>query len=167
MIRGLLQRVWELPWPSRLRRISTALLYFPPVQSLLFPRYHVGVVGLFSDANGHLLLLRHTYRSEHPWGLPGGFLEHGEQPDAAIAREMREEAGANVAGVRLWRVYTEPGRPLVNVVFCGQVSAMEFTPGPEVSESGFFSPDRLPHVLPDQASLIAQWAEERASALIP
>jgi 8-oxo-dGTP diphosphatase len=42
-----------------------------------------------------VLLTRHSARGPHPgtWTLPGGGLEHGEPPAAAVAREVLEETG--------------------------------------------------------------------------
>lgn len=53
-------------------------------------RVSVGACALVLDAHGRLLLARHTYR-KRPWGLPGGLIGRNEQPDAALARELREE----------------------------------------------------------------------------
>lgn len=41
-----------------------------------------------------VLLIRDSYKN---WGFPKGHLEHGESPDAAAVREVREETG--LAGV--------------------------------------------------------------------
>lgn len=53
------------------------------------------------DEQDKYLLL---YRNNHPYfgndpDLPGGTLEVGEQPLAAMIREVREEAGIDVSGV--------------------------------------------------------------------
>jgi 8-oxo-dGTP diphosphatase len=42
-----------------------------------------------------VLLTRNSPRGPHPglWNLPGGGIEHGEQPRDAVAREMAEETG--------------------------------------------------------------------------
>ena len=42
-----------------------------------------------------VLLTRNSARGPHPgrWSLPGGGVEHGEQPAATVAREVEEETG--------------------------------------------------------------------------
>ena len=42
-----------------------------------------------------VLLTRNSARGPHPgtWTLPGGGVDHGEPPAAAVAREVREETG--------------------------------------------------------------------------
>ena len=44
---------------------------------------------IFNDA-GKVLLLKHRFRAGSGWGLPGGFLEAGEQPVEALKRELWE-----------------------------------------------------------------------------
>lgn len=39
------------------------------------------------------------------WYVPGGSLEHGESPEEAVRREIREETGLEVAEARLFRVW--------------------------------------------------------------
>jgi 8-oxo-dGTP pyrophosphatase MutT (NUDIX family) len=59
----------------------------------LHPR--VRGVGVFVRHQDRVLLVRSTYQSW--WGLPGGRVDRREEPRAAAARELREEAGLSVA----------------------------------------------------------------------
>jgi ADP-ribose pyrophosphatase YjhB (NUDIX family) len=53
-----------------------------------------------TDEAGHVLLLQHRYRPGFQkgggWGIPGGFIQPREQPEAAVRRELREEIGLEI-----------------------------------------------------------------------
>src|ERR1043165_7616537 len=51
----------------------------------------LGVHALIVDAEGKVLLARHSYMTG--WSLPGGGVGRGEAPIAALLRELREELG--------------------------------------------------------------------------
>lgn len=61
-------------------------------------RRRVGAYGIARDDQGRVLLVRSSIRSNHPgtWFLPGGGLEHGEDPVAGVIREFVEETGLTV-----------------------------------------------------------------------
>ncbi|MEW5959629.1 MAG: NUDIX hydrolase [Chloroflexota bacterium] len=63
---------------------------------LLVPRQHVGAVGAVFNEQGQVLLVKHVFRPFYPWGLPGGWLERGEDPVQAVQRECQEELGLRV-----------------------------------------------------------------------
>jgi len=73
--------------------------------------------------NGRILLI---YRKNAPvgWALPGGFVEYGETVEQAVRREMQEETGLELEGLKQFRVYSDPGRDprghCVSVVFSAQ-----------------------------------------------
>ncbi|HET6531994.1 MAG TPA: NUDIX domain-containing protein [Actinoplanes sp.] len=58
----------------------------------------IGAYGLLRDAHGRVLLTRNSAASDFPgrWSLPGGGVEQGEHPDAAVVREVGEETGLEV-----------------------------------------------------------------------
>lgn len=70
------------------------------------PTIHV-VAGVITDTRGRVLLARRAPGSELAglWEFPGGKLEPGEAPEAALSRELEEELGIRV----------EPGAPLMTV----------------------------------------------------
>lgn len=65
------------------------------------------VCGVIEDGNGRLLACRRPpgKRLAGLWELPGGKLEHGESPAAALRRELHEELAVEV----------EVGAPLATV----------------------------------------------------
>jgi 8-oxo-dGTP pyrophosphatase MutT (NUDIX family) len=52
------------------------------------------------DDAGRVLFVRHTYGDRATWELPGGGMRRREAPEAAVRREMREELGIALAGLR-------------------------------------------------------------------
>lgn len=83
---GLLGHVWRRG-PRFLRHAVLALTQ---------RSYTAGVVGLVPNKDDAVLVLRHRFRVPYAWGLPGGYLESGETPNQAFARELREETGIEV-----------------------------------------------------------------------
>ena len=52
--------------------------------------YRVAVKALIRDEEGKILLIK---EKSDKWDLPGGGLNHGEEPEAGLARELKEEVG--------------------------------------------------------------------------
>jgi 8-oxo-dGTP diphosphatase len=59
--------------------------------------------------DGAVLLTRISPRGAHPgsWTLPGGGIDHGESPRAAVLREVREECGVECAVSELVAVHDD------------------------------------------------------------
>jgi 8-oxo-dGTP diphosphatase len=69
----------------------------------LRPARRIGAYGVLRDAAGRVLLARSSELSDvaGTWYLPGGGVEHGEDPATTVVREMAEETGLGVAVERL------------------------------------------------------------------
>ncbi|MFL6239563.1 MAG: NUDIX hydrolase [Actinomycetes bacterium] len=71
------------------------------------PANRVACAGaVIHDDQGRLLLVLRAHEpSQGLWSLPGGRVEAGESPQAAVAREVREETGLEVTvGPALCRI---------------------------------------------------------------
>ena len=75
--------------------------------------FRAGVGAVVVDA-GRILVLRRKGARDSAWQLPQGGVEAGEDPEAAIYRELREETGLERAQLRLlssageWLAYELP-----------------------------------------------------------
>lgn len=104
----------------------------------------IGTSGvLVNQYNQVLLILRDDTRT---WAPPGGALMPHELPDAATAREVREESGLIVMPVRLVSVHFTPFQPIPLLGFtfrCIQRGG-ELQPSEESPRVGFFAANELP-----------------------
>src|SRR5215210_7235813 len=148
MLKGLLARVWRGS-PRFVRRASVLLTQ---------PRFTVTAGVVVSDEGGRVLLLRHVLRRGSGWGIPGGFLNAGEQPEEAIRRELREETGLELDGVELAFVRSLPHVRQVEVIFRGRMCAAAvggLSKNFEIDRAEWFARDALPEGLGrDQRRLI-------------
>lgn len=149
MLRELLAVLWRGA-PKLVRRGGVWLTQ---------PRFAVtaGAVVL-DDETGRVLLLRHVFRKGDAWGVPGGFLRKGEQPDEAIRRELCEETGIELGRVELVFVRTHRRPQQIEVIFRGHVNASAVKPRAEnfeIRRAEWFDPAALPAELGrDQRRLI-------------
>jgi ADP-ribose pyrophosphatase YjhB (NUDIX family) len=115
----------------------------------------VGAVVL--DERGRVMLLKHEFRTGSGWGIPGGFLEKGEQPLEALRRELREEVGVELDTAEIAHVRTLNPPQQVEIHFRCRVRGAEgATPqSMEINSVGWFAPDALPSELSqDQRRII-------------
>ena len=101
------------------------------------------------DAAGRVLLGR---RGIEPyfgfWDTPGGFVQRGESLEQAVQRELREEAGVEIAVGRLIGtfpdMYGDTGEATINAFFECRLLSGDPQPDDDVAELAWFEPDALP-----------------------
>lgn len=118
-------------------------------------RFTVTAGAIITNREGRVLLLHHRFRPGSGWGIPGGFIKRGEQPDEALRRELREEVGLEIEDPKLFRTRAFRKARQVEIVFrCrarGETEQLSF----EIKRLAWFDPNELPKELPrDQAKLI-------------
>nr|UXE45259.1 RNA pyrophosphohydrolase [uncultured bacterium] len=132
-----------MPW---LRRLSPILQPLYRVYARLSRGMTLGVRGVVLNAAGEVLLVEHTYMTG--WHLPGGGVELGETTEAALARELVEEAGVAVVGrPTLITVHSNLATFRGDHVLLYRVeawTACQATSRGEILQVGWFSPQALP-----------------------
>jgi ADP-ribose pyrophosphatase YjhB (NUDIX family) len=121
------------------------------------PRFMVTVGAVVVGDGGRVMLLNHEFRTGSGWGIPGGFMEAGEQPLETLRRELREEIGVELDAAELVSVRTLKRPQQVEIHFrCRVRDAMNASPqSMEINSVGWFDPDELPPELPqDQRRII-------------
>lgn len=121
----------------------------PHCNFVYFEDPKVAVAGLVTH-NGQVLLVRRAVRPRRGfWSLPSGFVEAGEMPDEALARELREETGLLVAVGKLLQIEPLSSERKQGIVLIYQATMMvnqpcQPFPADDVMEAVWFSPDAIP-----------------------
>lgn len=118
-------------------------------------RFAVTAGAIITDNEGRVLLLKHRFRPSPGWGMPGGFIEEGEQPEEALRRELREEVELEVKDVKLFttRAFNEPKQ--IEILFTARAIDNTERLSFEIQKAAWFVLSELPKELPeDQAELI-------------
>ncbi len=154
-------------WRRRLRRSSLGLLQYLPnpcVSRLMWwtQAKFLVAVAVVAFRQNEVLLLRHSYRTRHPWGVVTGYVGYGETLEEAGIREFYEETG--------YRLAEAAALALVDLRFVGRHhleavyrvrSNLDLGQGlgpssdGEIERGTWQAVDRLPEdLLPDQRRLI-------------
>jgi len=125
------------------------------VSALVQKRFAVTVAGMLFDDEGRILLLEHVFRPDQGWGVPGGFIVKGEQPEDGLRRELREEVSIEIDQLKLLFVRTLDTPGQVEIYFRARVIGDPKPSSFEIKQARWFRLDQLPPELSqDQQKLI-------------
>ena len=109
----------------------------------LDPKLAVGTI--IHDEHDRVVLVRRAIEPGYgKWVFPGGYVDRGEQLQAAALREAREETGLEVRLDRLLDIYSYPGHVPVIVVYAATMIGGCLGCDDEGLEARFFEPDEIP-----------------------
>lgn len=120
----------------------------PQCPFVLYQNPASAAAGVVLDADRRVLLVRRAippFRGS--WALPAGYQELDEDAPSAAVREIREEAGIEVAVVRLLDLLFIPDdarKPVNLAVYLCRPLARELAPGSDVIAADWFDLERLP-----------------------
>jgi 8-oxo-dGTP diphosphatase len=125
---------------------------------LAHTRFTVTAGAVIFNDKGEVLLLKHRFRAGSGWGLPGGFMEKGEQPIDALRRELREEIALEVDDVKVFAARSFKKPKQVEVLFRARANAQVKSQTVEVERAEWFAIDALPQGLPRDQRLYIERA---------
>ncbi len=105
-------------------------------------KFTVSAAGVITNDAGEVLLLEHLLRPVSGWGVPGGFLERGEQPEAAFRREIREETGLELRDITIYRARTL--RRHIEIIFTAKSVGEPKIASKEILSFGWFTAETIP-----------------------
>lgn len=148
------------------RRLVYRLAGHLPFRAKLFlnrianSTFLVGMLAVVRNADGEVLIVRHTYRPTVPYGVPSGWLKRGEPLAEAMRREIAEETSLDVEFKRVLAVESCERPTRLDVWLEYGFRGGEFRASAEVSEARFCPLDRLPPLLPAQRAFLAALAAD-------
>ena len=105
----------------------------------------LGIQGVVVDPEGRMLVVRQSYTSG--WNFPGGGVEKGETPIAALKREMIEETGVQLTGSLvmhgLFSNHTNFPGDYIAVYIATSFEMGPWQPTLEISDRAFLTADEI------------------------
>ncbi len=150
MLKNVLGVLWRGA-PARARRWGVWLVE---------PRFTVTVAAVVQNEAGQVLLLKHVFRKGSGWGIPGGFIDAGENPQDALKRELCEEVNLEIKDLEIVFARTHKRPQQVEIVYRCRAEGRAEPRSIEIKALEWFDPEDLPAELPrDQHKLIERALE--------
>ncbi len=135
----------------------------PKCDRIFFRNPKVVVIGLIEDAGRVLLGRRDIEPGRGLWGLPGGYVDWDEHPEAALVRECAEEMQVEVEPLELLAVQhiVLDDQGIVFLPYRARLIGGEPAAGDEVQEVGWFGPDGLPPLaFTSHRQVLQRWVQD-------
>ncbi len=146
----------------RLKRLAARLVPLMPrwlydwLIALTQAHFLVGVTAYVFNPAGQILLLHHVFRHRYAWGPPGGWLKRGEDPIAAVIRELREETGLDIRVHCPLYVQEKDGH--LEIIYFATTEGEPTRLSGEILEARFYDPRAIPHPLRLYHAKTIPWA---------
>jgi len=106
----------------------------------LFAPVVLGVAGAIFTTDGQVLLIRQSYTKG--WRFPGGGVDRGEAPGAAVLRELSEEVGFSGGSAEFFGLYSRKAGWATNVIALYRITGgtVAFKPNWEIRDICYADP---------------------------
>jgi 8-oxo-dGTP diphosphatase len=133
------------------------------------PKVAVGL--LIQDGSRLLLVKRDNDPERGKWSIPAGFVDGGEDPARAAAREALEETGLQVRVTGLLDVVARSraaeGADIL-IVYLAEIVGGQLLPGDDAAEASYFALDALPELaFQSTLSIVERWRSGRLARSRP
>lgn len=132
MLKTIVGKIWRKT-PSLLRAKAIRLSQ---------TKFTVSVGAVVLNEKDEILLLDHVLRPASGWGIPGGFMNYGEQPNEAIKREILEETGLEIEDVQI--LWMQTWNRHIEVIFRAKGKGKVEVKSPEINSLGWFKFEEMP-----------------------
>lgn len=137
MLKRIIGKIWR----------KTPQFFRAKLVRLTQSEFTVSVAVVIENENGEVLLLDHVFRPASGWGIPGGFIERGEQPEQTARREILEETGLEIKDLKFFRARTSDRH--IEIVCHARASGTPQIKSVEINGFGWFRVGELPEKLSD------------------
>lgn len=104
--------------------------------------FTISVGAVVLNEKGEILLLDHVLRPASGWGIPGGFMNFGEQAHEAVKREIFEETGLEIEDVQMMWMRTLNRH--IEIIFRAKGTGKAEVKSREINSLGWFTFDEMP-----------------------
>lgn len=137
----------------------------PACNFVYFPDPKVAVVALIEASDRVLLIRRAVEPARGQWALPGGYMDAGELPVAALRREVNEETGLDIDVGELLEIFpmVNSGNVSLGIVLAYSARPRSVVATPvacdDVDQAKWFTAQELPAELAFDSTqrLLARW----------